>query len=211
MNKSNYITSIYNNLINITNYNELFKYKTRLEINPFCGIQTCYDLEQLIFYEFNTTQRDTILKHIAQLAVNRPKKYHIFTTFDYYNSSPSHIKKFLTTNYHYITILSNFNEKYEVYYRSINKPISIISDINIKTRYKSLKSSNTIISEMTILSIENYLKIFPEFVPIYIDKYNDISKLVSEVIEISLLEGLDFKDSSEFFKIFNKLLEDTTK
>jgi hypothetical protein len=202
-----YLDTIYDEIMSITDYDELLKYKIKLEVSPFCGVQYCYDLERLVFSKFTQKQSANVLDHIRKLGIGRKQTYHIFTTFEYYRGIPEYIRVFINKHYNYITILSSNKEVNEIVYRSTRDNVSIISELTIDTKFDNIEYRNTILADMLVMSINNYSKIFPEFIPIFIDKYSDVTKFVKNKVEICLLEGDNFRTEAELMAHFYKILQ----
>jgi hypothetical protein len=169
-------------ILSIDDNQELYKLKHKLETKPFCGVEQCYDLERFIFHMLSIEERQLIITHIRNISKDVQKQIHIFTTYDYYNQCSEKIKYFLKVNSNYITILNKNSEIYEIALRNTNNEnISFISDVDLRIEQKGIiplvlnidELNDDIVSQsladLYLRIIINYIDIFPEFIPLYID------------------------------------------
>ena len=171
-----------NKILEIDNPDDLFLIKYKLEIEPFCGIEQCYDIERFIFHILTMEERELVIDHIKEISLDIDQRIHIFTTYDYYSQSSDKIKYFLKVNGDFITILSNQSEVYEIGIRNRNiGNITYISDIDLRIDQKGNipfvsdidELDHDIVSQsladLYFRTIINYTNIFPEFIPLFID------------------------------------------
>lgn len=233
-------------ILELENRDELYKLKYKLETHPFCGIQQCYDLERFVFHMLTIEERELVITHIRTISHDIQPRIHIFTTYDYFNMCSDKIKFFLKVNSDYITILNDKSEIYEIALRNVNDDkISVISDMDLRIDQKGVVPtvSNMVelehdmvsqsLADLYFRTILNYIDIFPEFIPLFIDfatnaniilshKLHEISddKNIAGCILDNSQENIPdnfanteqkiffFKKESEFIKIFaNYILE----
>jgi hypothetical protein len=186
-------------ILELNNSNQLFKLKYKLETQPFCGVQQCYDLERFVFHMLTIEQRELVLTHMNKISQEVEPRIHIFTSYDYFNQCSDKIKFFLKVNSDYLTILNNKPEIYEIGLRNVNNDkISIISDIDLRIDQKGVvpevSNMDELMDDMVSQSLAdlyfrtiiNYTEIFPEFIPLYIDFANNSNIiLANKLYEIS--------------------------
>jgi len=177
-----FIISILNKIIQTTTIQELEKLRIDLETNPFCGLDMCYDLEHIVFHICSEEQQKIILEHIQTL-VSEPK-IHIFTTSEF------------------ITILTSNSENNEYFNRSKNKNIlnGMISGLepnnidmvdNLDNVLLNADADNSAADYYS--TIINYLKLFPNYIPLYIDRLTPISILITKKMNDRKKLNPDFK------------------
>lgn len=193
-------------ILELSNYDELFKLKYQLETHPFCGIEQCYDLERFIFHILTIEQRELVISHIKKISHDVQPRIHIFTTYDYFNQCSDKIKYFLKVNSDYITILNSKSEVYEIGLRNVNNDnISFISDIDLRIDQKGVipvvsnieelghDMVSQSLADLYFRTIMNYTDIFPEFIPLFIDFANNANIILSykfnEIIENKKIAG----------------------
>lgn len=199
--KDKLISKIGQSILDTKTIEELEKLQIRLETTPFCGIDTCYDLEHLVFNIFNKTQQDAVLAHIKTLpGIVHP---HIFTTLDFISSLSEKEKTlFVEEDMGFITILSSSpeNQEYTNRYRTKSITNSIISDlpktsinnlVDLKDILLDVESDN--ISTDYYKTIVNYIKLFPNYQPIWIDKLNSVSILLAKKMDERKVLEKDFE------------------
>ena len=71
-------------ILELNNSNQLFKLKYKLETQPFCGVQQCYDLERFVFHMLTIEQRELVLTHMNKISQEVEPRIHIFTSYDYH-------------------------------------------------------------------------------------------------------------------------------
>ena len=171
-----------NNILELDNPDDLFEIKYKFEIQPFCGIEQCYDIERFIFHILTIEERELVIEHIKEISLDIEQRIHIFTTYDYYSHCSDKIKYFLKVNSDFITIISNKSEVYEIGIRNRNiDKITYISDIDLRIDQKGNIPHVSDIDELDrdivsqsladlyFRTIINYTNIFPEFIPLFID------------------------------------------
>jgi len=200
-----FIRNIGNQLLDTTNLKQLNEIKYRLETNPFCGLDKCYDLEHFVFYIIKPFQRDAIIEHIRSITLKSNKIPHIFTTFDYTGTLNKTIKLLLEPNKNdsWITILSNTPENHEYIYRFRNKIAnSIISGLQTiqynkinKLRLEDIEldhESESIASDY-FKTIINYLRLFPNYLPLWISNVSTSAILLSQKLWLRSERDKNFK------------------
>jgi len=196
-----FIISILNKIIQTTTIQELEKLRIDLETNPFCGLDMCYDLEHIVFHICSEEQQKIILEHIQTL-VSEPK-IHIFTTSEFIDSLSKKEKLLLSTqDLDFITILTSNSENNEYFNRSKNKNIlnGMISGLepnnidmvdNLDNVLLNADADNSAADYYS--TIINYLKLFPNYIPLYIDRLTPISILITKKMNDRKKLNQDFK------------------
>lgn len=183
-----FIITILNKILETTTIEELEKLRIDLETNPFCGLDMCYDLEHIVFHICDEKERLIILEHIQTL-LGEPK-IHIFTTSEFIDSLSNKEKILLSTSdLDFITILTSNSESSEYSNRIKNKkllngiisglqPNNIITVENLENVLLNADADNSAADYYS--TIINYLKLFPNYIPVYIDKLTPISILITK-------------------------------
>ena len=196
-----FITNILNKIIETDTIEELEKIRIDLETNPFCGLDMCYDLEHIVFHICDEGQRKIILEHIETLVGN--DHIHIFTTSEFLDSLSYKEKLLLSTHdLDFITILSGNSENTEYTNRIKNKkipngiisglePNNIITVENLENVLLNADADN--IAADYYSTIINYLKLFPNYMPIFIDRLTPISILITKKMNERKILNPDFK------------------
>jgi len=186
-----------NKILELDNPDDLFEIKYELEIQPFCGIEQCYDIERFIFHILTIQERELVIEHIKEISIDIQQRIHIFTTYDYYSQSSDKIKYFLKVNSDFITIISNKSEVYEIGIRNRNiDNITYISDIDLRIDQKGNiphvsdvdELDHDIVSQsladLYFRTIINYTNIFPEFIPLFIDFATNANIILANKLNI---------------------------
>jgi hypothetical protein len=202
-----------NNILELDNPDDLFEIKYKFEIQPFCGIEQCYDIERFIFHILTIEERELVIEHIKEISLDIEQRIHIFTTYDYY----SHCSD---KNTYISDIDLRIDQKGNIPH---------VSDIDELDRDIVSQS----LADLYFRTIINYTNIFPEFIPLFIDfatnaniilanKLNEIAGEIpmagcildnSQDIIPDNFENIElgiyfFKTDNEFMKIFvNNILE----
>lgn len=194
-----FIRYILDRILKSTTIDELEQIRIDLETNPFCGLEMCYDLEHTVYHIFDEPQRKMVLDHIDTL-IGEPK-VHIFTTLEFLESL-SKKEKLSMDDIQFITILTGNTESDEYSNRIKNKKIqnSIISGLlsNNITDIENLESvllnadADHVASDY-YSTIINYLKLFPNYMPVFIDKLTPISILITKKMNDRKTLNPDFK------------------
>jgi hypothetical protein len=194
-----FIKYILDKILKSTTIDELEQVRIDLEINPFCGLDMCYDLEHTVYHIFDEPQRKMVLDHIDTL-IGEPK-VHIFTTLEFLESL-SKKEKLSMDDIHFITILTGNTERDEYINRIKNNKIqnSIISGLlpnnitnveNLETVLLNADADHVASDYYT--TIINYLKLFPNYMPVYIDRLTPISVLITKKMNDRKILNPDFK------------------
>lgn len=182
------IRNIGNSILDTKTLAELERLKHRLETQPFCGLQRCYDLEHFVFHVIKPFQRDAVIEHIRSLSSTAKPRPHIFIDFDYYQLIG---KRLDSLDIHWITILTSKDEYMESTNRykthSKNAMISGLPQLiyNGVIQRDSLEFDHKaeLVASNYINSIINYMYLFPNIIPIWISRLNPASIILAKKLE----------------------------
>ena len=187
-NREKLLDDILNSILDTSSIEDLEKTRIRLETEPFCGIDMCYDLEHVVFYLLDTEQRRLVFEHISRL-IGEPR-IHIFTTLDFIDSLSRKERELLSIeDIEFLTILTGNSEKDEYTSRFRNKKMNktIISGLPSidKTGVESfenilLDAEADNVATDYYKTIINYIKLFPNYKPIFIDRLTPVSILITK-------------------------------
>jgi hypothetical protein len=188
--RSQLIEKIRKNILHASNWTELEEVLVQLEVAPFCALQTCYDLQHVVFHILNGNQRAEVLRHIASFPA-LPRRVHIMTTLEFIqNMSPRQKLLFGLEETGFITIFSPDTEQNEYMNRNRAKPLinSMISNLPEEgsaagpmNNLKMVLSNQTATRVATkyVNTIVNYLRLFPHYEAVWVDTLNPISIIIS--------------------------------
>jgi len=183
------IEKIRKNILNTSNWEELERVLVQLEVAPFCALQTCYDLQHVVFHILDADQRTEVLRHIASFPA-LPRRIHLMTTLEFIQDmSPRQKILFGLEETGFITIFSPDTEQHEYMNRNRAKPLinSMISglpepeDAGAMNNLKVVLSNHaaTRVATEYFNTIVNYLRLFPHYEAVWVDTLNPVSILIS--------------------------------
>lgn len=181
------IENIRTSILKTRNWKELHRLLVDLEVAPFCALQTCYDLQHVVYNILNAAQRSELLRHIAAFPPEN-NRIHIMTQLSFLqNLSLKERNQFAAVQEsEFITVFSTDTEANEYMNRNRTKPIrnSMISElleattaVEPATNLKDILSNQSAVrvAKQYCSTIINYLKLFPHYNAVWVDTLNAVS------------------------------------
>jgi len=184
--RSQLIENIRTSILNTRNWKELQQVLVQLEVAPFCALQTCYDLQHVVYNLLTAAQRSELLRHISSFPPEQTS-LHIMTPLSFLQTlSVRENSSFAGADEsEFITVFSTDTEQNEYMNRNRMQPIrnSMISELARTSTSLTANNLNDILSNPNVArvaklycsTILNYLKLFPHYNAVWIDTLNAVS------------------------------------
>ncbi len=183
------IENIRRSILKTRNWNELQQVLVQLEVAPFCALETCYDLQHVVYAILNATQRSELLRHISAFPP-QPNRIHFMMPLSFLQTmSVRERNRFAAADEsEFITVFSTDAEENEYMNRNRTKPIrnSMISELSAAEMVAQEQGANNLrdilsnetaarVAKQYCSTIINYLKLFPHYTAVWIDTLNAVS------------------------------------
>ena len=182
------IENIRRSVLKTRNWKELHEVLVQLEVVPFCALETCYDLQHVVYNVLNAAQRSEVLRHISAFPPEHNRIHFMIPLSFLQTMSVRERNRFAATDEsEFITVFSTDTEENEYMNRNRTMPIrnSMISELSAArtaeergaTNLRDILSNQTAarVAKQYCSTIINYLKLFPHFNAVWIDTLNAVS------------------------------------
>jgi hypothetical protein len=181
------IENIRRSILKTRSWKELQQVLVQLEVAPFCALETCYDLQHVVYHILNAAQRSELLRHISAFPPEHNRIHFMIPLSFLQTMSVKERNRFAAADEsEFITVFSTDTEENEYLNRNRTAPIrnSMISELSAPAFQEqganNLRDvlSNQIaarVAKQYCSTIINYLKLFPHYNAVWIDTLNAVA------------------------------------
>jgi hypothetical protein len=181
------IENIRRTILKTRNWTELQQVLVQLEVAPFCALETCYDLQHVVYHILKPTQRAELLRHISSFPPEHNRIHFMVPLSFLQTMSAGERNRFAAADEsEYITVFSTDTEENEYMNRNRTMPIrnSMISELSAPAGHQECPDNlRDILSNISAARVAkqycstliNYLKLFPHYTAVWIDTMNPVA------------------------------------